>query len=199
MHQVKPAMSFSSGRGRAHVTMTLLVAFALVWAAGSVIALVVEVGRGATGTAEYRGLTFPAWAVYAVSVVVAGWCVVDGVAGWRATGPRHGVLDQVLEPTGVRLLRPRKWGSPSELLVGRRERVEIGAELVYSGRAGQDRTYRFTVSAAAGTLVFDQSVHIERLTLAPFEETARALGIEIVTTGTAEKLQRAEATGVLRY
>ncbi|MGN8247082.1 hypothetical protein ACTHAM_000754 [Cellulomonas soli] len=179
--------------------MALLVVFAFVWFTGSLVALVVEIGHGATGTAEYRGRTFPAWVVYAVGIVLGGWLVVDGVAGWRATGPRHGVLDQVLEPTGVRLLRPRKWGRPQELLVERRERLLIEAELVYSGRAGQDRSYRFTVSGAAGTLRFDQSVHIEALTLAPLEDTARALGIEIVTTGAAEEIQRGAATGVLRY
>lgn len=190
MHQVKPAMVLRGRKRAPHVVLFVLTALMALWAVGSVIALAVESSSGAEGTFEYLGMSLPLRALFAVSAVVAGYATWDTYAGWRMTGPNHGVIDYVLEPAGIRLTRPRKVGRASELLVQRGESVEISAELVFQRRAGTERHYRFTVSAPGGSFTFTQPIYVEKLSLVPLDEVARDRGIELRTSDAATAVER---------
>lgn len=195
MHQVTPAIVLRGGNRRAHVTLSVLTGVMGLWALGSVVALLVELLGGAQGTFDLRGSGIPLWLALAASTLVAAFATRDTYADARMTGPRHGLIDFVVEPGGIRLRRQRKWGRPLEVLVQRGETVQLGATLTYQRRGGLERHYRFTVTAPGGRFAFDQAVHIEKLTLAPLDDVARDMGIRITTSGDAVEIERLESVG----
>jgi hypothetical protein len=192
MHQVKPGMVLRGRRRTPHVALLVGTALMSLWAVGSLIALAVEIADGASGSFEYRGGSLPLWALLSASVVVAGYATRATYADWRMTGSNHGVIDYVLEPTGIRLIRQRRWARPHELLVERGETVQIDATLVYARRAGTERQYRFEVSASGGSFGFTQGIYIERLSLLPLDEVVGDIGVKVSLSGAALVIERLE-------
>jgi hypothetical protein len=204
MHQVRPAIVMRD-RKVPRAALFVLTALAALWAVGSLVALLVELRAGATGTFAFTGqgvpfwaslpfvdapIVLPVWGLWAVSTPIAGLVGWNTFAGWRMAGPNHGLVDYVLEAGGMILIRRRTWGRARELLVRRGEPVSVAAELVRSARGGKERVYRFALSAPSGTMTFLHDVHIERLSLAPLDEVASTLGIEVEVSGEATALGR---------
>ncbi|GEK20452.1 hypothetical protein [Cellulomonas xylanilytica] len=190
MYETHPALVIGVSRGRVRVTLFLLGVFGLLLTVGSAVFLVQELLGGRTGVSEYWGFRFPSWLGFAGGVVVGVAVAWDSFATWRAAGPAHGVLDYVLEPTGLRLVHHRRLLRRQELLVERGQHLVLDATLLSSRRGGLERSYRIVVSAPGGSFAFTQDGYIEKLSLAPLEQAARQLGIEVVTTGAATEIQR---------
>lgn len=193
MYETHPALVIDAGRGRVRGTLFLLGVFGLLLTVGSTAFLVQELLGDRSGVSEYWGFQFPSWLGFAGGVVVGIGVAWDSFAKWRAAGPTHGVVDYVLEPSGLRLVHHRRLRRRQELLVERGQRLEVDAALLYSRRGGLERSYRIVVSAPGGSFAFTQDGYIEKLSLAPLEEAARQLGIEVVTTGAATEIRRAAA------
>jgi hypothetical protein len=189
MHQVRPGMVIRHGR-MPHVTLFVLTVLGALWALGSLVALVFEFSGGALGPFDYHGWQLPAWPLFAVSIPIASYVTRDSYTGWRMTGSNHGMIDYVLEPAGIWLVRQRNWARAHELLVQRGETVQIDAVLIYRRRAGLERLYRFTVSAPAGSFSFSQDIHIERLSVVPLDEVARQMGVQVELSGAALAIER---------
>jgi len=168
--------------------MSLLLGLGLAWGLGAAVWLLVELGRGPTQIAEYWDLAFPFWWMLAASVPMVVIAFESAYGPWRATGRRHGFLDQVQEPNGLRIVHPRFLARPQTVLVEPGQRVAITATAHNVRRSG--RSYRFTVAAPGGMFTFDQEVRIDQLSLAPLDEAAQGLGIEIVTDDAAEAIER---------
>jgi hypothetical protein len=169
--------------------MTAMLALMALWGLGSAVALVlVLLDAGHVGRLELLGV--PAWWAFAASVPASGYLFYHWYWRWRATGRQHGFVDQVLEPAGLRLVHPRPLGRTQQLLVERGHPVEIGAVLRHDRRAGRQRSYRFTVSTRDASFSFTQDVHLEKLSIAPLDEAAHGLRIEVVTSGAAIQLGR---------
>lgn len=196
MHQTTPALVLGDGRARARGSLLMVGILCSVLAVGVVTLLVDELLAGTATTVRYAGISMPSWTLWALGAVVLGYGALDGFVGWRSTGPDHGFLDQVSEPEGIRLVHRGRLGRTKQLLVQRGQTLTVGATLVYSRRGGLERQYRFTVSAPAGAFTFAETVHVEKLSLAPLDETARLLGIDVVTTGEAEAVARSLAPDV---
>lgn len=189
MHQVKPGMVFQGRLRTPRPTLLVLAVLMTLWAVGSLVGLANELLSGAEATFDYGTGDVPWWAFWVVSSLLASYAAWDTWTAWRMTGPDHGVLDQSLEPTGIRVIRPRTWGRAHQVLVERGQTLTIDATLAFRRR--NERHYAFTVSAPGGTFRFTQPVHVEKLSLAPLDESARSLGITVVTTGDAQRIERA--------
>lgn len=187
-HARGPALVLATGRTQVHRSMSLLLGLGLAWGLGAAVWLLVELGRGPTQIAEYWDLAFPFWWMLAASVPMAVIAFESAYGPWRATGRRHGFLDLARHPDGLAIVHPRFLARPQTLLVEPGQRVEITASVRNERRGG--RSYRFTVAAPGGIFVFDQDVHVEQLSLAPLDDAAQPLGIQIVTDGAAEAIGR---------
>ena len=97
------------------------------------------------------------------------------------------------EQDGLRLVVGRLGGDHPGLRVRKSQTLEVHAELVYKARAGVERHYAFRLVAPGGVLEFRTPVYIERLTMEPLEERARAWGIGITVHGEAAAIQRTGA------
>ena len=190
MHQVRPALILAVRRAYAHAELTFMLTLVVLGGLAGAVALVLELQRGAPPAGHSWAWTIPARWVFAASVPLATYLFDHSYWRWRATGRQHGFIDQVLEPAGLRLVHPRPLGRTQQLLVGRGRSVEIAATLRHEGHGGRERSYRFTVSSRDGSFSFNQDVRIEKLSLAPLDESARDLRIEVVTSGAAELLCR---------
>lgn len=190
MHQVKPAMILRDGKRGPRRALSVLLVLMALWAVGSLVAAAVEIVGGATGVFDYGDGTVPLWAAWAASAALGAYVTWDTYGNWRMTGSDHGILDHALEPSGIRLMRPRAGRRGPELLVQRGEVVTIDAQLVRRRRGGTDRIYSFKVAAPAGSFTFTQPIYIEKLSLVPLDETARDLGVVVETTGEATAVER---------
>lgn len=196
MHQTTPALVLGDGRARARGSLLVVGIFYSVFAVGALTFLIDELPSGTAATVRYAGIEMPSWIFWAVGAVALACGALDAFVGWRNTGPDHGFLDQVSEPEGIRLVHRGRLGRTKQLLVQRGQTLTIGATLVYSRRGGLERQYRFTVSTPTGAFTFSEPVYVEKLSLAPLDETARLLGIDVVTTGEAEAVARSLAPDV---
>ncbi|WP_298455343.1 hypothetical protein [uncultured Cellulomonas sp.] len=167
-----------------------LTVLSVLWGVASLVAVAVELAGGATGTFELGGRRLPLWVLWVGSAVAAAVVTQDSYANWRRTGPHHGILDIAVEPTGLRIARPGTWGRSREVLVQRGETVILDARLVRDRRAGTDRSYRFTVSAPAGSFGFVQPIYVEKLSLVPLDEAARELRITVEVSGAMTAVER---------
>lgn len=196
MHQTTPALILGDGRARARGSLLMVGVLCSVLAVGALTLLIDELLSGSAATVRYAGITMPSWIFWAAGAVALAYGALDGFVGWRNTGPDHGFLDQVSEPEGIRLVHRGRLGRTKQLLVQRGQTLTVGATLVYSRRGGLERQYRFTVATPTGAFTFSEVVHVEKLSLAPLDETARLMGIDIITTGEAEAVARGLAPDV---
>lgn len=176
------------------------IAMWVTFAASGVAGFTYEATRGWPTELEWvwwGGIHFPAAWLWGVGAIMG----ISGILTWvlRRTPPTPSwsVVQYRPEQGGLRLLVATLGSKKPGLLVRPGEHVDLGAKWIRGnptdsrGRpTNAPRLYSYKIVAPSGAIEFARWAWIEQMSLAPFDEAARPMGITLATHGAATVIAR---------